>query len=190
MIKNMWEKIKPGIAQVLNRAGSDADRYGDKALDYIIVLITFLVLSAVFAAVTFVIVAAGGLETIIAQQMAAACINNPGVPCDYQLLLATVGMTLVLITSWSIYFFRTVINAENSFNAQDTDPSAEYTEHMKSVLIDIQTLGGVENLNALADWKGIPYTTLRRWVSQFEKDGYVTVHSNGRGCPVTVDLNG
>jgi len=41
---------------------------------------------------------------------------------------------------------------------------------------------------SLANYKGIPYSTLRRWVEKYEADGYVKIENNGKGKPVEVYL--
>jgi Na+-transporting methylmalonyl-CoA/oxaloacetate decarboxylase gamma subunit len=151
-------------------------------------MIAFMVFSVLFGGLTFKIIAVGGIEAVLADLMASTCTNNTAIPCDYQALLGAAGMALVIVTSWFIYFIRVIGSAEEEFNTEDKEPSRAYNDDMADILADIQNLGGVENLKALAEWKGIPYTTLRRYVKRFEIDGYVMVISNGKGSPVVVEV--
>ena len=125
--------------------------------------------------------------------MVSACTNSAAVPCEFNTLLGGIGLSLVFVTGFFIAFMRLVgilRNGENNeilhFMEAEIEPSKSYNDELALLLKDIQGLGYIDNLLGYAQWKNIPYTTMRRRVEQLEKDGYVKIHSNGKGTPVEV----
>lgn len=153
-------------------------------------LVIYLVASVLIGFVAFKVLAVGGIEAIMAQLMAVTCVNNPGIPCDYNTLIGGIGLSLIILTGVAIAIVRETIKIEKVpfRDAEDITGRLTYTKEMNNTLRTIQKLGGAENLKGLADWKGIPYTTIRRYVEQFEKDGYITIHSSGKGAPLEIRL--
>jgi len=189
---SMIKKINP---DKIDRIGKDLESLAAPFLinmaEWIKLVAVALVISVFMGLIVFKILAVGGLAVVFADLMASTCVNT-GVACEYNSLMGALGFALVFLTSLVISFVKSILHIENitkvEFDVIDNEPCRSYNEDMVKTLTTIQSLGGIENLMALANFKGIHYTTLRRYVDKFEEDGYVTVHSNGKGKPVEVRL--
>ena len=193
MLKKFWKKNRLEVSQEISQAGRDAEYLAENLVDTLVMLVTFAAGSVIFGLITFKIIAVGGIEAVLAELMASTCATNAAVPCDFQTLLAGIGLALVVTTSLFISVVKSLVLADNNFMADPPvkevdNPCQFYNNDMSDLLVEIRKLGGVENLHSLAQWKGLSYSTLRRYVLRFEKDGYVKVKSNGKGKPVIVEL--
>lgn len=189
---NMIKKINP---DKVDRIGKEielmAEPFVVNMAEWIKVVFVSLVISVFMGLIVFKILAVGGLAVVFADLMASTCVNS-GIACEYNSLMGALGFALVFLTSLFISFAKSILYFDNitkvDFEILDNEPCRSYNEDMVKTLTTIQSLGGIENLLALANFKGIHYTTLRRYVDKFEEDGYVTIHSNGKGKPVEVRL--
>lgn len=190
--RTILQEIKERIISAGPATGQDIIKTIVDLGELLLTLIIYLTASVLIGGIVYKILAVGGIEAVIAQLMAATCVNSAGIPCDYNALLAGVGLSLVILTAAAIAIMRETLKIEKVPFYDDLDPDPgpckNYNSEMISVLRTIQKLGGVENLHGLAAWKGIPYTSMRRYVDQFQQDGYVKVNSNGKGAPVRIDL--
>lgn len=159
-----------------------------------VTLIIYLTASVLIGLVVYKIIVVGGIEAVLAQLMANTCATNPAVPCDFTTLLAGTGLSLVILTGLAISIFRQTIKMED-VPFYDIEPSngasRNYNEDMVKVLRYIQALGGVDdikNLRGLGDWIGVPYTSMRRYVSRYQADGYIVIQNNGQGAPMEIRL--
>ena len=189
---NILKNIKDRLIKAGPATGQDIIETTLSLASLFLTLVIYLVASVLIGFVVYKILAVGGIEAVLAQLMAAACVNNSGVPCDFNTLLAGTGLTLVILAGAAIAIMRETLKIENvpfyDDLTQDLGPCKNYNSEMTEVLNTIQKLGGVENLHGLAAWKGIPYTTMRNYITTFENDGYVKVNSTGKGAPVRIDL--
>lgn len=192
-LADLWNKNK----ELLSRAAKDfgkgtvvvveeAGGLGKTFVKWFTNAIEAVVVSSMLAAVVYLIIRDGGIEALLARTMAAACLSNPSLDCEYQNVLGVLGMSLVLLTSIVIYSMRLFNDLFNQVNIDKEEMSRSYNDDMISLLTDIQRLQTVENLKGLADWKGMAYTTVQRYIKTFEQDGYVTVVRNGKGSPTEV----
>lgn len=191
--KTVFESIKDRIREAGPETSRDIKYVALDLATLLVTLMVYTVAAASIGALVYKILAVGGIEAVLAQLMAATCINRAGIPCDFNTLLAGVGLTLVILTGLAVAVLRETVKMENvSFqDLADAGPCRAYTEEMSKVLRYVQALGGVdtiEGLKGLGNWLGIPYTTMRRYMEQFKKDGYITIESNGRGAPVQIRL--
>lgn len=154
-------------------------------------LISLQVTAVIVALAGYQIMAAGGVEAVIAQLMAATCANNPNIPCEFNVLLGGVALALIILSSLAVTVNAAIIyiseNTDSAEMAIEQQPSSCYNEEMVRLLRTIQDLRTVENLKGLADWKGMALTTARRYCEQFERDGYIKIYSNGKGSPVRIE---
>jgi len=188
--KTVLQNLKARLITAGPGTGKDIKYMAADLASLFVTLVIYLTASVLIGMLVFKILAVGGIEAVLAQLMAVTCVNNPGIPCDFYSLLAGIGLSLVILTGLAIAIMRETLKIERvPFQTpEDPGPCISYNVEMVDVLRTIQKLGGVENLNGLANWKGIPVTSIRRYVTQFEKDGYVTVHSSGKGSPLEIRL--
>lgn len=189
---NMIKKVNPDkVDQVGKRVEEFAGDMIMPMTEWIKAGFVGIVISVFTGLIAFKILAVGGLAVVFADLMASTCVNT-AVACEYNSLMGGLGFSLVFLTSFVIAFAKLIIYLEDvdriEYEVIEDEPCRSYNEDMVKTLKTIQSLGGIENLMALANFKGIHYTTLRRYVEKFEEDGYVTVHSNGKGKPVEVRL--
>lgn len=188
VLKNLIERMKTAGPETTK----DIKYVAVDLASLFLTLFVYLTASVMIGMIVFKIILVGGIEAVLAQMMAVTCVNSPGIPCDFNVMLAGIGLSLVVLTGAAIAIMRETLKIEKvPFQDADNNRSGgclSYNVEMVDVLSTVQKLGGVENLNGLANWKGIPVTTMRRYVYQFQKDGYVTVHSKGKGSPLDVRL--
>jgi len=183
---------------LLMEANIESEDIAQNTIDLLFKMVAALGASVVLGLTTYNIIATGGLAALLAQLMAYTCTGSDNIPCNFNTLLGGVGMALVLVTSIAIVTLRVIRDAENKIanssiydTEKEKDPVKYYNEEMADVLRFIIALGPeIECLRTLAIYKGINYSTLRRWVYQFQSDGYVRVHSNGKGAPVRIEVLG
>ena len=70
----------------------------------------------------------------------------------------------------------------------ENEPCRSYNERQVEMLRTIQALGGIDNLRRYANIMDLPYSTAKNYVSQFERDGYVVIHSNGQGSQLKIEV--
>lgn len=173
------------LSKELSYAAEDVGSLGRNFVKWFFRAIEAVAVSAVLASVVYLIVLDGGIEAILARTMVAGCQSIPGMVCEFQPAYAVLAMSLVLLTSLVIYAMR-LLTLTSIDIIQEKELCQSYNDDMISLLTDIQRLREVENLKGLADWKGMAYTTARRYVETFERDGYVEVERNGKGSPINV----
>jgi hypothetical protein len=185
-LKEIVQSIK--TRDNLARTGEDIKYVAVDSGVLFVTLAAYLTAAVLLALVVYGVMAAGGIAGILAQLMAVSCIN--GITCEFDALMGGAGLSLVLITGATIAIIRETAKIERVpfQDNENTEPCRFYSDEMNKALETIQRLGGVENLHSLANFKGIPYTTMRRYVEKFETDGYVKVINNGKGKPVEVNL--
>lgn len=199
-MKNVKEKfdvmIKKLNADKIDQAGKNLAGFAAGFLmtfaEWIKIAAVGLFLSVFIGLIVFKIMAVGGLAVIFGDLMANTCINL-SLPCDVNILMGGLGFSLVFLTTFFIIFSRLFFLFENIKTVTFEDdyiqePSRVYSEEMVKVLRTIQGLGGCENLLSLANFQGVPYTTMRNYINQYESDGYIAVSRNGQGSPITISL--
>lgn len=129
----------------------------------------------------------GGLPGVLAGVMIEACSKTGN--CDFQMLLASLGLGMVLLTSFSIYTMRIIKQGVDKIGSapEKKSPNGKYSGRQLEVLQKIQGMGEVDSLLAWGIYLGVPYGTLHRWVREFEQDGLVRITSNGSGSPLKVE---
>ena len=189
-IKEVWQEITStiNIKKTASKAGREVKYLAVDLGVLFVKLWIYAGTAAIFGSVAFKIIAVGGIEAVLAELMAATCVNNSTIPCDFQSLLAGAGLALVICTGLAIAVMREVVKMEVVPFEDQYEPSRGYNDTMAEVLRDIQGLGGLESLHAFGNFKGIHYTTLRRYIDRYERDGYVTIHSSGKGAALEVRL--
>ena len=133
------------------------------------------------------IMVVGGISAVLADLMASTC-TTTGIPCDFNLLLGGIGLSLVVITT---FFITTIKLTQFQIDfAMDGDPLPyeNYNEQQLTALKVIQAVDGKPSYNRIANFLDIPYTTFRGYMDRFEKDGYVKTQRNGQGTPVQIDV--
>lgn len=193
--EKMINKLNP---EKVDQLGEDIGKFAGDFMwtvgEWIKAAAVAIIISVFMGLIVFKILAVGGLAAMFADLMASTCINT-GVPCEYNALMGGLGFALVFLTSFAIafiklfMFFEKIIDIDEiEFEVLEDEPCRRYNEDMVKALTTIQNLGGHENLRSLSVFMKIHYTTLRRYVDKFEEDGYVTIHSDGKGKPVEVRL--
>lgn len=192
--KTVFQNVRDRIRAAGPETGRDIKYVALDLATLLVTLAVYAVASVALGLIVFKILAVGGIEALIAELMATTCINSAGIPCDFNTLYAGIGLTLVVLTGLAVAVLRETVKMERvPFQdvQDDPGPSRVYNDEMIKVLRYIQALGGVEDiqgLKGLGDWLGIPYTSMRRYVEQYQRDGYVTIHNNGKGAPVRIQL--
>ena len=189
MKKKLFEKIKETNFQPIAETA-------DKSVWYIaemVGLVFIALVVSVFAGLAvFKIMAVGGLAFVFADLMVFTC-TTTGIPCEINTLMGGIGLALVVLTSLVIATARIVTSDQSFFNGPeyeylDGEPSRVYNDQQVYFLRFIQALGGLKNLRKYANVLDIPYTTAKNHVDQFERDGYVKIHSNGQGSQLDIEV--
>ena len=195
-IKELWKNIKkvPGEIKYkdIEETGKDIGYFAYDLAEWVAIAGVAIISSTFLGLIVYKIMAVGGIPAIFAELMASACLDNPAVPCEFNTLMGGVGLAVVVLTAFTIALIRMVNKFETVpfdyfFDNQD-EPCRHYNEKQVKVLRVIQALGGEQNLLKFANYQDIPYTTMRNYMEQFEKDGYIAIHSNGKGAPLSIEL--
>lgn len=190
--KDIWARVKKSIKfEDIESAGKEIGYFAFDLAEWIIIAGTGIMVSTFLGLIVYKIMAVGGIPAIFAELMASACLNNPVVPCEVNTLLGGVALTLVVLTGFSLALIRLTAYFEKvpfTYVGED-EPCKHYNAKQIKVLRTLQALGGEKNLRKFANYQEIPYSTLRNYLDQFERDGYITVRSNGKGAPIHIDIN-
>lgn len=148
-----------------------------------------LTISALMGLLSFSLLAQpDGIAGVLGRMMAKTCVETGY--CDYWTLLGAVGLAMVLLTSFTVYTMMVIRKEERNMGEDDSAKDQEIYEKYKGkqleVLEEIRGLKVVDSLSGYNAYKGLNYSTLYRWVQQFEKDGYVQIEGNGAGSPLKV----
>ncbi len=147
-----------------------------------VVLVTSVLLGLT---VYYILAQPAGLAGVFGRAMAVTCVNTGY--CDYQSLLGAVGLSLVILTSFTTYFILTLKAGEDSDWEDEKAIPRHYVGRQKEMLEKIIGLKRVESLSGLSNFTGISYSTLYGWCEQFEEDGLVRVIRNGKGSPLVIE---
>jgi len=150
-------------------------------------VITVLVASVVLGLSVYNILSyPGGLAGLFGNVLATTCINTGY--CDFQALLGVLGLSLVVLSSFTAYFILNLKAAEDKGWDEDMgEIFRRYEGRQKEILEKIIGLRYVESLSGLSTFTGISYSTLYGWCEQFEEDGLVKINRNGSGSPLLIE---
>jgi len=184
-IKKMIEKLD--ASNLANFAESTIWRFAEQ----VIIIAIAIIASTFLGLAVYKILAMGGLSYLIADLMVSTC-SATGIPCEYNMLLGGVGLTFVLLTSFLIATVRIIGTDEHPdmiFHEMDNpEPCEVYNSKQVELLRLIQAMNGVNNLRKYANLIDLPYTTAQNYVKQFERDGYITIKSNGQGSQLEIEV--
>ena len=190
-MKKRFKEMIEGIEtyDLANSAETTVLRFGEQ-----VIIVAIAILSSTFLGLAvYKIMAMGGLSYLIADLMASTC-SSTGIPCEFNSLLGGVGLTLVLLTSFLIATVRIIVSEERQENIfykneiVDVAPCMSYNAKQVELLRLIQAMNGINNLRKFANLIDLPYTTAQNYVKQFERDGYVSINSNGQGSRLEIQV--
>lgn len=160
--------------------------------EWVIIAGIAIMSSTFLGLIVFKIMAEGGLSAILAELMASTCINSDNIPCEFNSLLGGIGLSLMVVTTFFIttmkLITRETVLFDVDFDKDNEEPCRNYNSAQVETLRIIQALGGAKNLMKLANYRDTPYTTMRNYVDQFERDGYVKIHSEGKGSQIEIEV--
>jgi hypothetical protein len=153
-------------------------------------ILAVIVTSALLGLMTFNLLSTpGGLPGVFASIMVQA--GQAVGTYDFQMLFAGLGLAMVLLTSFSAFTMMIIKEGVDRIgNDNNSSPVVKippYPKEQYEALLFIQSMGEVENLAKMIQWVNAPYQTLYRWVEEFEKDGFVKIHRNGKGSPLKIE---
>ncbi len=186
MLNNIGKKIKAAGPAT----GRDIQHVTINAGKLLVTLAGYLVAAVGLGLIVFRIIATGGITALLAQLMATSCVNSAAIPCDFNTLLAGIGLAIVILTGLAIAIMRQAIELERvefTDTIESTEPSRSYNAEMAKLLRDIRGLRVIDGIKGLADLRGMAVTTARRHCEQFEKDGYIVIYSNGKGSATRIE---
>jgi len=192
--KNILKELKRRLIEAGPSTSQDIRREAIDALNLIPTLAAYLVTAVLTGLFAFKIIAAGGLAAVMANLMASACMNSVSVPCEFNSLLA--GMALALTVTTSLFYI--IANETKRLDQIEfTDlnngmDQPEYSSIEKNKVFKyLVALGGIDdirNLSGLGAWIGVSYSTMYRYVKEFEKDGHIVITKNGSGIPMEIRI--
>lgn len=151
-----------------------------------------IMISSFLGLIIFKIMALGGLSAILADLMASTCINSNTIPCDFDSLLGGIGLSLMVITTFFITTMKLITREHVMFadeiGLDENEPCRNYNSAQVETLRVIRALNGEKNLRKFATYMEIPYSTARNYMEIFERDGYIKIHSNGKGTQVEIEV--
>jgi len=191
----MFKKIKQKLSRIKYKdIESGAKEFSCIAYDLAewITIAGVAIISSVFLGlIIFKIFAVGGLSAVLADLMYATC-TSTGIPCEVNLLLGGVGLSLMVITTFFITTMQLITREHVMFSDEielDRDePCRYYNDKQSEILRIIQAMKGTTNLRKFSTYMETPYTTTRNYMDQFERDGYIKIHSNGKGTQVEIEV--
>ena len=108
VLKNVAIRTREGLPET----GQDLKTFVLDQGQLVIYLVAYLVMNTLLALIVFNIMAAGGLAGVFASLMAAACTNSDAIPCDFNLLLGSIGLALVILTGAAVAIWREIVKIE------------------------------------------------------------------------------
>lgn len=181
-VKNTWQnKPRPVIPEWLNIVINQA------ALWFYYIGVT-----VVMSVIVYKVMQYGGLAGFIGTIMAYNC--DPS-ECNFNSSISIVAIVIFTLTALFIYTVKAGTNTLNKMNYHEipaalTAPTYQNTEKEKAYqyLVALGGIDNISNLKELAAWLDIPYTTLYRYVKEFELDGHIAIVSNGAGIPMEIRI--
>ena len=177
-LKEMFNKIR--YKDVENSA-KEVSYFAYDLAEWITIAGTAILMSTFLGLIVLKIMAVGGIPAVLADLMASTC-TGTGIPCDFNLLLGGVGLSLVVITTFFITTMKlTQFQIDFAMEEENSNPCESYNDQQLTALKVIQAVDGQPSYNRIANFLDIPYTTFRSYMDKFEADGYVKTQRNGQG---------
>lgn len=191
----MFKKVKKGIGNIeYKEIESRAKEFSYIAYglaDWVAIAGVAIIMSVFLGLIIFKILVVGGLSAVLADLMYSTCVST-NIPCDFNTLLGGIGLSLMVVTTFFITTMKLVVRENVLFQEEmiedDQEPCRFYNEKQVEVLRLIQAMKGTKNLSKFSTFTEIPYMTIRNYMDQYEKDGYIKQHSNGKGTQVEIEV--
>lgn len=189
-IKEKWERIKKIKYNDVEKGAKEFSYIAFDLAEWIVIAGIAIMFSSFLGLIIFKIMAVGGLSAVIADLMASTCVNSTSIPCDFNVLMGGIGLSLMVVTTFFITTMK-LISVENVMFQVDkinNEPCRNYNSAQVETLRIIQAMNGTTNLRKFATYMQTPYSTARNYMDQFERDGYIKIHSNGQGTQIEIEV--
>ena len=192
MLQKMKQKLQRIKYKDVEKGAKSFSYIAYDLAEWIVIAGVAIMASTFLGLIVFQIIALGGLSGVLANLMASTCINSTNIPCDFNTLLGGIGLSLMVVTTFFITTMKLVTREHVMFmeeiKGDEDEPCRNYNSTQVETLRIVQAMNGTKNLRKFATYMETAYSTARNYMELFERDGYIKIHSSGKGTQIEIEV--